>query len=300
MNSQKPYERWRASLTYEEFVKNTYEALVDQKIGVVEGSRKYLGKKSGHAHQIDVSIEFNIADLSLLILFECKHYKNRVAIGDILEFAQRIDDIGAQKGVVVTTVGFQEGAVKVADGYGIALVITAPVWQIIHHCVNEKSEVAGVYLGGLEVSSYGDRFAGVTVSLENAGIREEPYTSNAWQAILEFLQCDIKCRGCGQIVKTIRNGQCVSLPRHLCFTCFIASQGMECPECGECITKITRGICSKCGDNIILNRFKDTSWYKCNCGKMINVSDVKRYTAQCGCGHILGEKKMQENYWRCA
>jgi len=33
----------------------------------------------------------------------------RVEISDLLEFAQRIDDIGASKGVVVSTIGFQKG-----------------------------------------------------------------------------------------------------------------------------------------------------------------------------------------------
>src|SRR4051794_5780331 len=98
------YQRWLAATKYEEFVRSTYETLVDLKIGTVQGGRYIKGKKSGHAHQIDVSIELFIAGLKILVIVECKHYKKKVEISDVLELAQRLDDIGAHKGVLVSTV----------------------------------------------------------------------------------------------------------------------------------------------------------------------------------------------------
>ncbi len=83
--------------------------------------KKYLGK-SGHKHQIDVSAELRIAGVKVLILVECKRYAHRVGIDDVMELATRLDDIGAHKGILVTTVGFQDGAVKMAKSKGIALV----------------------------------------------------------------------------------------------------------------------------------------------------------------------------------
>jgi restriction system protein len=54
---------------------------------------------------------------------ECKCYAHKVSVDDIEEFHSKIDDIGAHKGIMVTTVGYQEGAVKTARGRGIALAL---------------------------------------------------------------------------------------------------------------------------------------------------------------------------------
>src|ERR1051325_10140254 len=152
--SDSTYKQLLAATKYEDFVKQTYEALIAQHIGTVYPKKTYTGKKTGHNHEIDVSIELHIAGLTILILVECKYYKNKVEISDILEFAQRIDDISANKGVLVSTVGFQPGAIKVADGYGIALVTTAPQWAVVHGITPSPSWVSGITLELLNDLSY--------------------------------------------------------------------------------------------------------------------------------------------------
>jgi hypothetical protein len=87
--------------------------------------RKYPGA-SGHEHQIDVSCEVVLAGCRILILAECKKYAQRVNISDLLEFVGRLRDIGAHKGIMVTTVGYQEGAMRIAEENGIALIVTPP------------------------------------------------------------------------------------------------------------------------------------------------------------------------------
>jgi hypothetical protein len=89
----------------------------------VFGSKHYLGKTTGHNHQIDASAEVHLAGTRVLILAECKKYESYVGVDDIMEFAFRIKDISAQKGILVTTVGFQTGTEKIARAEGIALVI---------------------------------------------------------------------------------------------------------------------------------------------------------------------------------
>lgn len=93
--------------------------------------KRYRGK-SGHSHQIDVSAELVIAGTKVIILVECKHYSRKVGIDDIMEFATRISDVGAHKGVVVTTRGFQKGAIKLAQSKGIALVVVCGLEWDIH------------------------------------------------------------------------------------------------------------------------------------------------------------------------
>lgn len=86
--------------------------------------KKYKGK-SGHEHQIDVSAEIKIAGFLILILVECKLYSRSVGIEDVLEFASRLEDIGAHKGIIISTKGFQDGAKKIAKSKGIALAIVS-------------------------------------------------------------------------------------------------------------------------------------------------------------------------------
>jgi len=85
-------------------------------------NRKYRGQ-SGQEHQIDVSAELMLAGCRVLILAECKKYRASVGNEDVLTFLGRIRDIGAGKGIIVTTVGYQEGAKRLAEANGIALVL---------------------------------------------------------------------------------------------------------------------------------------------------------------------------------
>jgi hypothetical protein len=86
--------------------------------------KKYKGK-SGQNHEIDVSFEVKIGDLNILFCVECKHYTRKVGVDDAMAFAFRLQDIGANKGLIVTTAGFQAGTVTVARASRIALVIVA-------------------------------------------------------------------------------------------------------------------------------------------------------------------------------
>lgn len=87
-------------------------------------SKRYLGK-SGHSHEIDVSFEVELAGVKLLVVVECKDYGRKVGVDDVMTFIYRIRDIGAHKGLLVTTRGFQAGAVTVARAEGIGLLLAA-------------------------------------------------------------------------------------------------------------------------------------------------------------------------------
>src|SRR4051812_3236420 len=98
------------SLEYERFVERSLAALQLTGIGRLSSNSHLLGK-SGHRHQIDILIELTIVGIRLLVLIECKSYKRPVEVADVLELIGRLDDIGAHKGVMVTTIGYQQGAV---------------------------------------------------------------------------------------------------------------------------------------------------------------------------------------------
>jgi hypothetical protein len=86
-------------------------------------SNKWIGK-SGHPHQIDVSLETH----SEIYLIECKSWNYKIQVEKVLALLGRVQDIGSAvdgnlkiKPIMVTTKGFQRGAIKVAHYYGISL-----------------------------------------------------------------------------------------------------------------------------------------------------------------------------------
>lgn len=116
-----------ASEDYESFVQRVVGSLVG--VDVFHG-KEYEGRITGRKIKVDVSFVLDIAGgANLLVIVECKHYSHRVPVDDVEEFHSKLDDIGAQKGILITTVGFQEGAVKAARGRRIALALLTDVSQ---------------------------------------------------------------------------------------------------------------------------------------------------------------------------
>lgn len=109
-----------ASDDYERFVQEVLDSLV----GVdVHHQKVYEGRVSRRKIKVDVSFDYEVAGSHLLFLVECKHYSHRVGVDDVEEFHSKIDDIGAHKGIMVTTVGYQKGAIMTGEARGMALAL---------------------------------------------------------------------------------------------------------------------------------------------------------------------------------
>jgi hypothetical protein len=76
---------------------------------------------SGCEHQIDVFWEFEMVGELHRVAIECKNYSNQVSIGKIRDFKAALDDIGNTKGIFVSKVGYQRGAIEFAEHCGISL-----------------------------------------------------------------------------------------------------------------------------------------------------------------------------------
>jgi hypothetical protein len=110
----------KTSDRYEQFTQKVISSLAGVE---VHHRRVYTGRISQRNIKVDVSFNYQVAGANLLFLVECKCYAHSVQVDDVEEFHSKIDDIGAHKGIMVTTVGFQKGAVKTAKGRGIALAL---------------------------------------------------------------------------------------------------------------------------------------------------------------------------------
>jgi hypothetical protein len=105
---------------YERFTQDVIKELV----GVtVHRQKVYRGRRSQRNIRVDLSFNYSVGGAGLLFVVECKCYNRRVPADDVEEFHSKIDDIGAHKGIMVTTVGFQDGTIKTAKGRGIALAL---------------------------------------------------------------------------------------------------------------------------------------------------------------------------------
>jgi len=79
-------------------------------------------KASDGKYQIDVYAEFTAMGSRFKVLCECKKYKNRVNREKVEILHSRLESIGAQKGILISTSDFQSGAIEYGKAHGIALI----------------------------------------------------------------------------------------------------------------------------------------------------------------------------------
>jgi hypothetical protein len=100
----------------------------------VTHNTRLMGRHTQRMRQIDVLVKDKVAQFDINIVIDCKDYKNPVDVKGVEEFYGLLDDVGAQKGVLVCPKGFTETAKVRAEGYQIDLyspVDTDPhKWQV--------------------------------------------------------------------------------------------------------------------------------------------------------------------------
>ena len=76
-------------------------------------------------YEIDVTVRFEALGGNYLVLVECKHQKASIKRDVVQVLHDRLRTVGAQKGMIFATTGFQKGAIEYAKLHGIALVQVA-------------------------------------------------------------------------------------------------------------------------------------------------------------------------------
>jgi hypothetical protein len=111
------------NIEYEKLVQGIYQALHEVEglntVKVIHNVK--IEGKSGCKHQIDVYWEVEIVGELYRVAIECKNYKDKVEVGRVRDFFGVLHDIGNIKGILVTKIGYESGALKFADYYGISL-----------------------------------------------------------------------------------------------------------------------------------------------------------------------------------
>lgn len=87
----------------------------------VTHNAKMKGRHTGVMRQIDVLVEQNVGQYQMRIVLDAKDYKTPVDVKGVEEFHGVVDDVGAQKGVLVCPAGFSDAAKARAKGFQIDL-----------------------------------------------------------------------------------------------------------------------------------------------------------------------------------
>lgn len=106
---------------FEKFVAKLFKATVRH----VDGLKVKLHDKVSTAdgeYDFDATVRFRVAGMDLFVIVEAKHHKNAIKRELVQVLYQKVQSVGAHKGVLISTAGFQSGAVGFAEKHGIALV----------------------------------------------------------------------------------------------------------------------------------------------------------------------------------
>jgi len=71
---------------------------------------KVVGRSSGIERQVDIWVTGPVAGHDISIAIECRDYSSKVGIKDVEAFHGFIEDVGADRGVIITPTGFTKGA----------------------------------------------------------------------------------------------------------------------------------------------------------------------------------------------
>lgn len=103
---------------FEEFVKEIHEGedITVERDVILTG-------QSGAPRQIDVHVTHSKGPYKYSTLIECKHWKNKVKRQQVENMYASMDDLGASKGVIFTTSGYQSGAETYAKAKNIDIYV---------------------------------------------------------------------------------------------------------------------------------------------------------------------------------
>jgi hypothetical protein len=106
---------------YELLTKEIYEVLLKSEGLTVDVKHNLEIQGKAFKHQIDIFWEYKIAGITHKVAIECKNYNKNVSVAKVRDFFGVLSDIGNINGILVSKIGFQKGAKKYAEYYGINL-----------------------------------------------------------------------------------------------------------------------------------------------------------------------------------
>lgn len=173
-------------LTPEEFEKYSLDVLYEQTKGLENlkiEHNKILEVYDGN-YQIDGYIEFTVMGIKYKTLVECKHYRSPITREKVQILYEKIQSIGAQKGILISTSNFQSGAIQYASVHGVALIQLTEADM----CYETRGRLNVVVQYGILPRNCGKKYVGVLLRQgDYAGIACS-YLSRTNQTLKVFLE----------------------------------------------------------------------------------------------------------------
>jgi len=110
---------------FEKYTRDFLQKLADSKHGSLESFEvEHLEELSAHDgdYKIDVTARLRILGFDFLLLVECKHLKRPVEREAAMVLWAKQQSLHAQKCIIFSISGYQDGALKYAHENGIALI----------------------------------------------------------------------------------------------------------------------------------------------------------------------------------
>jgi hypothetical protein len=137
-------------IEFEKYVEGVYRTLLNlrgENIQVSSRTKFFINDKE--SYEIDVFYEFYKAGVRHRVAIECKDWKKPVSQGEVLEFSKKIKNIGQDVvGVIVSKLGFQSGAVSVAQRDNI-LTLTGDDLPSLPSLVGQRILAVAIHEPGL-------------------------------------------------------------------------------------------------------------------------------------------------------
>jgi hypothetical protein len=89
-------------------------------LGLIAEVEKAVNGVRG-SHIVDVLVTGTISGIGLTWVIECKAWKTNIPKEKVLTLVSIVQDIGADKGILLSEVGFQSGAIRSAKGTNVLL-----------------------------------------------------------------------------------------------------------------------------------------------------------------------------------
>lgn len=136
----------------------------------------------GGDYRIDVLVRLNIFGGAIVaILVECKHQRRPVERDEAMVLEAKLRDVGAHKGMLFSTSGFQKGAIQYATAHGIATIaVVNGKWLYETRGIGNEPEEPPPW------ARY-DRFAGLRMTSTDNGISCHTIESGSVDGLQEWL-----------------------------------------------------------------------------------------------------------------
>jgi restriction system protein len=109
---------------FEKSVRRILDALGMELTEYQSSHREKIDGPDGE-YEIDIAVRFSALGANYLTLVECERHATKVKREDVQILWSKMQSVGAQKGIMFATSGFQSGALEFAKAHGIALVTMA-------------------------------------------------------------------------------------------------------------------------------------------------------------------------------